>query len=168
MKKGKKIGIIAGIIAVLAFIIVFLIWLAGPGALTQKDAIKSHIQAMINHDADDYLDACFPKDLQESFKKKYDTLDDDGPFKKLLFENGVSDADDVRKINIIDKKIGDYDTDIKKREEAIKDLFDVEIKISEMVCIKYEFEIKVDGRWEMRSHVNWLYKTSGKWFVSWF
>ncbi|MCM1287504.1 MAG: hypothetical protein NC240_04270 [Clostridium sp.] len=156
MTKGKRIGMIAGIVAVLALIIVFVIWFTGPGALTPKATTRSYIKSIIDQDVDDYTDVCFPRKLQKEidFKSEVERVMPLFPYAK---------ASDVRKIKIVDKKTADKDV-IKMQEDMIKDYYNIEMKTSKMVYVKYECEIKVDGEWKKDSGAFWLYKTEGKWF----
>ena len=161
---GKKIGIIAGVVVALALVIVLVIKFIGPGAPTQKAAIKSYVEAVIAQNADDYFDACFPKKLLKGVIKEYDISNDDFKYETEQMLSDYADADEVRKIKIIDKEKMDR-SDIEDFEDEIKDEFNVNIKISELVLVEYEYEAKEDGEWENESDTITLYKTDGKWFV---
>ena len=170
---GKKIGIIAGIAVLLVLAIVLVTKFIGPGAPTQKAALKSYVEALVDQDAGDYLDACLPKkllkgvknDLEDTYTVLYDDFEDAIEARMYWYSSyWYDDAEDVRKIKITDKEKLDK-SDIRDLEDEIKDYYDVKIKISELVYVEFECEVKDDGEWETETDTALLYKTGGKWFV---
>lgn len=159
---GKKIGIIAGIAVALVLAIVFVIKFTGPGAPTQKAALKSYIKAVLDQDVDALIDAYLPKKLWDGIKKEYGNDDIKDGMEYLL--SWCDDIDDVRKIKITDKDKANR-SEIKDFEDNIKDELNVKIKISGLVRVKFKYEAKKDGEWEESIGTLTLYKTGGKWFV---
>ncbi len=162
---GKKIGIIVGVAVALVLVIVFVTKFTGPGAPTQKAALKSYIKAVVNEDADDYIDACLPKKLLKGVIKE--SGDEKAEYKESLqfrLSWWYGYIEDIKKIKIT--KIYEQDkSDIKDFEDKMKDKYNVKIKVTELVRVKYEYQVKTDGEWEEDSDSILLYKTGGKWFV---
>ena len=170
---GKKIGIIAGIAVVLVLAIVLVTKFIGPGAPTQKAALKSYVEALVDQDAGDYLDACLPKkllkgvknELEDTYNILYDDFEDAIESRMYWYSSyWYDDADDVRKIKITDKEKLDR-SDIRELQDELKDDYNVKIKITELVYVEFECEVKEDGEWETETDTAILYKTGGKWFV---
>lgn len=143
---GKKIGIIAGIAVALVLAIVFVIKFTGPGAPTQKAALKSYIKAVVDKDVDAFIDAYIPNKLRDGIKKEYGISNDDIKDDMEYLLSWYDDIDDVRKIKITDKDKANR-SEMKDFEDVIKDEFNVKIKISGLVHVKYEYEAKKDGEW---------------------
>lgn len=161
---GKIIGIIAGVVVVLALVMVFVIKFIGSGAPTQKAAIKSYVEAIIDENTDEYLDACYPKKLQKGFMKECDISDADFKYIVKQMLSGYAESDNIRNIKIVNKhKLDEHEVDYFENE--IMNEFDVKIKVSELVRVEYEYEAKEDGEWKKDSDIIRLYKTKGKWFV---
>ncbi|MCM1083672.1 MAG: zinc ribbon domain-containing protein [Clostridium sp.] len=164
-KNGKKIGIIVGVsvaLVIAALAVVFVVMFVGPGAPTQAAAVKSYIKSIIKQDEDDYLDACYPKQLQKENGNSNDDFEDE--IEQMMLEDDYSDKDAVRKIKIIDEEKMDS-FDVKELEDEINGEYNAKIKIEEIIFIEYECELKEGGEWEKDSNTITLYKTSGRWFV---
>lgn len=164
---GKRIGIIAGVVVALVLVIVIVTKFTGPGAPTQKAAIKSYVEAGYDKDVDDYLDVCTPKkllhEIKKEFKKENGNYDLEDKIERILSRGfAFSDADDIRRIKIIDKE---KNLDIRDFEDQIKDKYNVKINISELVFVRFEYELKYNSKWEEHSGGVILYKTGGRWFV---
>ena len=165
---GKKIGIIAGIVVALVLGIVFATKFAGPGASSQKAALKSYFKAIVDGDADDYMDACYPKKLQKGIKEA--SVHEGDEFiesLELRLSWNYGYMEDVKKIKITET-IERGKSDIKDFEDKMKDMYNVKLNVSELVWVHYEYEVKEDGKWEEDSDLVLMYKVGSKWFVKGF
>lgn len=165
---SKKIGIIAGINVIFVVIIILVINLMASGAHTPQAAIELYINAAHDRDVKNYLDVCVPKKLLKAMKKDFRKngnyiLEDkiEQSFRGFAF----SDAEDIRKIKVIDIIDMEEKFDKKDFENQIKDKYNVKIKISKLVFVHFEYELKYNGKWEEHKGSVRLYKTGGRWFV---
>ncbi|MCM1287503.1 MAG: hypothetical protein NC240_04265 [Clostridium sp.] len=168
-KNGKKVGIIVGVsvaLVIAALAVVFVVMFAGPGAPTQAAAVKSYIKAIIKQNEDDYLDACYTKQLLKGIQKENGSSNDDfeDEIEQMMQEDDYSDKDAVRKIKIIDEEKKDS-FDVEELEGKINNEYNIKIKIEEIVFIEYECELKEGDEWKKDSNTITLYKIKGKWFV---
>ncbi|MCM1083671.1 MAG: hypothetical protein NC428_09355 [Clostridium sp.] len=161
---GKKIGLFAGIAVALVLVIVLVAKLTGPGAFTQEAAIESYYEALINQDEDDYLDVCMPKKLQKRVKKEYGNDFQDEVDFRLDWYGYWTGVKDVRNIKITDVEKMDR-SEIKECEDDVKDDYNVKIKISKMVYVEFEYEVKSGSKWKETIDGAELCKIGGKWYV---
>ncbi len=158
----KLIAIIAGVVVAALLVIFVLTTLLGPGSLSMEGAVNAYYEAMVEKDAEDYVDACYPPKFLKAYAD--DDLDRDDMLEYVEDMLEWYDIQDVKNIKITDKD--NYSkSEVRDVNEGIENYTGVKVNFSEIVEVTVEYEYKEDGEWVYEEDYLTLYKSGTKWYV---
>ncbi len=164
--KNQRILIytLLGLVVVILLVAGWFVFLKR-GSVTVKGAVKGYFKAIEDQDVDAYIRNCYPASWSDNYRPQGNEVVLEGLVEDVFLRQSGTVVKDVEITH--EEKL--EDVFVKRIEDKIKELYDVDLSISSVYRVYFTMKISYTSngeevQYDSEVKTRYVYKCGGKWF----